>query len=94
MSMLLLGYRHVSAPLVKLQKTLKESLEQPWLGSIQYSPAEGDRDTKQGERNVNKSLVMTWLCITMICLIRIFHFLIKKNKFSSLCNGNSVICCC
>lgn len=44
---LLLGYRHVSAPLVKLQKTLKESLEQPWLGSIQYSPAEGDRKTKQ-----------------------------------------------
>lgn len=33
--MLLLGYRHVSAALVKLQKTLKESLEQPWLGSIQ-----------------------------------------------------------
>lgn len=46
--MLLLGYRQVSAPLVKLQKTLKESLEQPWLGSIQYSPAEGDRETKQG----------------------------------------------
>lgn len=40
--MVLLGYRQVSAPLVKLQKTLKESLEQPWLGSIQYSPAEGD----------------------------------------------------
>ena len=48
MLMLLLGYRHVSAPLVKLQKTLKESLEQPWLGSIQYSPAEEDRESKQG----------------------------------------------
>lgn len=44
--MLFLGYRQVSAPFVKLQKTLKESLEQPWLGSIQYSPAEGDRETK------------------------------------------------
>lgn len=42
--MLLLGFRHVS-PLVKLQKTFRESLEQPWLGSIQYSPAEGDRET-------------------------------------------------
>lgn len=42
--LLVLGWRHVSAPLVKLQKTLKESLEQPWLGSIQYSPAGGDRD--------------------------------------------------
>lgn len=43
--MFLLGYRHVSAPTVKLQKTLKESLEQPWLGSIQYSPAGGDKET-------------------------------------------------
>lgn len=28
----------VSPPAVKLQYTLKESPEQPWLGSIQYSP--------------------------------------------------------
>ena len=42
-----LGYRQVSAdPLVKLQSTLKESREQPWLGSIQYSPAGGDRELK------------------------------------------------
>lgn len=46
--MFLLGYRQVSAPLVKLQKTLNESLEQPWLGSIQYSPTEGSKETKQG----------------------------------------------
>lgn len=41
----LLGYKHVS-PALKLQKTLKESLEQPWLGSIQYSPAGGDREKR------------------------------------------------
>lgn len=39
--MLFVGYRQVSAPFVKLQKTLKESLEQPWFGSIQYSPVGG-----------------------------------------------------
>lgn len=32
------GKRQVSPPAVKLQKTLKASREQPWLGSIQYSP--------------------------------------------------------
>ncbi len=55
MLMLLLGYRHVSAPLVKLQKTLKESLEQPWLGSIQYSPAEGDTEAKKVKKINKKS---------------------------------------
>lgn len=52
--MLMLGWRHVSAPLVKLQKTLKESLEQPWLGSIQYSPAGGDRDESRWEPRIHQ----------------------------------------
>lgn len=32
------GKIQVSPPAVKLQYTLKESLEHPWLGSTQYSP--------------------------------------------------------
>lgn len=33
----------VSPPAVKLQYTLKESPEQPWLGSIQYSPKTNEK---------------------------------------------------
>lgn len=33
----------VSPPAVKLQYTLKESPEQPWLGSIQYSPTTNEK---------------------------------------------------
>lgn len=32
------GKTHVEPPAVKLQYTLKESREQPWFGSTQYSP--------------------------------------------------------
>lgn len=39
------GYRHVSPCAVKLQKALKASLWQPWLGSIQYSPGEAKKQT-------------------------------------------------
>ena len=53
----LLGYRQVSAaPLVKLQNTLKESREQPWLGSIQYSPAVGDRELRTGGQTATPPL--------------------------------------
>lgn len=41
----------VSPPAVKLQYTLKESPEQPWLGSIQYSPKTNEKILALYSRN-------------------------------------------
>ncbi len=43
-SLFLSGKMQLSPPAVKLQYTLKVSLEQPWFGSIQYSPE--NRETR------------------------------------------------
>lgn len=81
----MLGYRHVSAPLVKLQKTLKESLEQPWLGSIQYSPAEGDRKTKQMYViKIMALYVYTERGITEVCRNDSDHHIRTKTCLGSL----------
>lgn len=48
----------VSPPAVKLQYTLKESPEQPWLGSIQYSPKMKDKGFASNNDIFKKSHVL------------------------------------
>ena len=52
------GKRQVSPPAVKLQKTRKASREQPWLGSIQYSPGKEGRKDRQMDRRSGSPLAL------------------------------------
>lgn len=45
------GKTQVAPPAVKLQYTLKESREQPWLGSTQYSPGRKRQGGRRGRES-------------------------------------------
>lgn len=85
---------HVSPPAVKLQYTLKESPEQPWLGSIQYSPKTNEKIFALYSGNgIWKIQVLLLLNSTTKFVANYFSWMMREQPFL-FCLGTRCCCCC